>query len=263
MVNVLIADDNNTFRKILKKLLLKKLKATIFEATDGIDALTFFQSEELHLTFLDVDMPLMNGVEVLEVIRSNEKGMELPVIIITGQKDKTVFRELFRLGITDYIIKGNNIAQIGKRLLKLYIKNKDYFEKLEFRDNKQSMDSTTDQNKILVVDDDSSFVDLLKSNFKKNYEILQVSTGIEALKFFADHFPKHIMLGENLRFINEKKVADKVHELSHNYESTVSYLVKRNYNKNNNYKSFNHIIDKTQNQEKLIKELSLVLGIPS
>lgn len=104
---ILIVDDSKVIRKAAAKMLGNEY--IVHEANDGSDGWDVLQQNAaISVVFTDMQMPVMNGMELLAKIREsdNEKLASLPVIIITGQGDtEETKREVFDAGATDFVTK--------------------------------------------------------------------------------------------------------------------------------------------------------------
>jgi two-component system, chemotaxis family, chemotaxis protein CheY len=105
--NVLIVDDSNTMRKvILKALTISGFDlGDCLEAENGKEALMVLDSHWVDLILTDLNMPVMNGWELVQQLKDNSTYAEIPVVLITTEGSETRLRELFELGVKDYIQK--------------------------------------------------------------------------------------------------------------------------------------------------------------
>lgn len=71
----------------------------------GARAIKFLEKNKVDLILLDIQMPVMDGIETLQVIRTMENGINVPVIFLTANQDKTTVIEGSKLGIVDYVVK--------------------------------------------------------------------------------------------------------------------------------------------------------------
>ena len=112
----LIVEDDNRFRALLKRLLEKKFHMIVFEADNGIKGFELFKREtsNLDILFLDIAMPFMNGIELLEKIREEDKN--IPVIIMTCMCDKDSVQRMIELGVTEYILKTEFVTHLSDRI---------------------------------------------------------------------------------------------------------------------------------------------------
>jgi len=103
MKNILIVDDNKLNLTAAKNVLSDIYKVTL--VIKGEQALSFLSKNTCDLILLDINMPDMDGFEVLEKLRENEKFREIPVIFLTADNDAETETKCFRAGAVDYIVK--------------------------------------------------------------------------------------------------------------------------------------------------------------
>ena len=101
---ILAVDDENDVLLIIKTALASE-GYEITTASNGYDGLALAEDLQPDLILLDLRMPEMDGMEVLQRLRESEKTQNIPVIVLTGISDKTKIREALDKGITYYIVK--------------------------------------------------------------------------------------------------------------------------------------------------------------
>jgi len=102
MAKVLVVDDEPEAVELLTEFLSSK-GYEVLTATSGEEALRRVKEDRPHLVLLDIQMPKMNGLEVLRRIR--EIDPEMGVIMATGVNEEDVGRKALELGAFDYIVK--------------------------------------------------------------------------------------------------------------------------------------------------------------
>ncbi len=107
---ILVVDDDRNIRLLLKDLLLGPLGYHVICATDGREGLEFVRQHNPDLILLDMNMPNMTGVEMLQALRGTE--FSTPVIFMTVEESVQVAVEVFRLGVRDYLIKPFSVDKI-------------------------------------------------------------------------------------------------------------------------------------------------------
>jgi type IV pilus assembly protein PilB len=100
---VLVADDDPQMRRLVRAV-LERDGARTHEAADGLDALDLIAQHRFDLIVLDMDMPRLDGLGVLEELRASVATAQTPVIVLTGRADDTESRAL-DLGAQDYLTK--------------------------------------------------------------------------------------------------------------------------------------------------------------
>ena len=102
--NILIVDDSSFIRRTLKNI-LKPRKYNLFFAENAAKAEEILENNQIHLMFLDVELPDKSGVDFLEEVKSKKKFLDLPVISISNNDNPIVVARLLKHGAKDFIKK--------------------------------------------------------------------------------------------------------------------------------------------------------------
>lgn len=100
-VKVLVVDDSKSFLD-LETSFLKRSECTVLKATNGLDALRLAKSEKPDIVFLDLEMPVMNGIECCRFIKSDMEIKDTPVVILTASFKEA---ECYASGCSSYLRK--------------------------------------------------------------------------------------------------------------------------------------------------------------
>jgi two-component system chemotaxis response regulator CheY len=121
-VDVLIVDDSAAIRKILQRMLRQAGLdlGVILEAGDGIEALEKLSSHSVGLILSDINMPNMDGIQLLSILKSSAKFKHVPVIMITTEGGEAKVMEAVQLGASGYVRKPFTADQIKEKLLGLF-----------------------------------------------------------------------------------------------------------------------------------------------
>jgi len=116
--DVLIVDDSAAIRKILQRVLRQTGMAirTIHEAGDGQEALEVLKSQPVHLVLTDINMPKMDGLQLLASLKASPQWHSVPVVMITTEGGETKVGEAVRLGAAGYVRKPFTADQIKEKL---------------------------------------------------------------------------------------------------------------------------------------------------
>ncbi len=114
--SILIVDDNDSNRDLLYRR-LKSLGFQCLQASGGIEALEVLQKEKIDLVLLDVLMPDMNGIEVLNEIRNSDLQSDLPVIMVSGFDDVRSVAKCIAIGASDYLSKPVDSIVLGAKVV--------------------------------------------------------------------------------------------------------------------------------------------------
>ena len=119
MYNALIIEDDLLIRTYLKRIIQKKFPFDINEAENGMEGLESLKKVKPDLIFLDISMPVMNGLQFLEKIKLDPAHSNIPIIILTAHKDWGTIQRMVSLGISDYILKPINPENTYARVQKI------------------------------------------------------------------------------------------------------------------------------------------------
>ncbi|MFQ5455086.1 MAG: response regulator [Nitrospirota bacterium] len=120
--NFLVAEDSPTMRQLITFSLKRIRNAKIVEASNGVDALKKLSEGNFNLIILDINMPLMDGLKLLSIIRKDPMYHDLPVIIVTTEGAEADREKGMELGANAYLtkpIQTSEFLKTIKRLLKI------------------------------------------------------------------------------------------------------------------------------------------------
>jgi two-component system, chemotaxis family, chemotaxis protein CheY len=119
---VLIVEDSPTMRQLISFALKRLRGITIVEASDGVDGLKKLSADKFDLIFTDINMPIMDGLKLVSLVRSNAGYKVTPIVVITTEGAQEDRARALALGANDYItkpIQANRILDVARDLLKL------------------------------------------------------------------------------------------------------------------------------------------------
>jgi len=118
-LDILIVDDSAAIRKILLRVLAQTDLpiGKVLEAGDGVEALKALESNKVGLILSDINMPNMDGLQLLTHLRTNPDWSQLPVIMITTEGSQAKVLEAVQLGARGYVRKPFTAEQIKEKVL--------------------------------------------------------------------------------------------------------------------------------------------------
>ena len=114
---VLICDDSNLARKQLARILPQEWQANLFFAGHGAEALDTLLKQRIDWLFLDLNMPVMDGYQVLQELRNRQ--LDLNVVVVSGDVQPEAFERVKSLGALDFIRKPVDSAKL-QQLMQLH-----------------------------------------------------------------------------------------------------------------------------------------------
>jgi len=118
MYNILIVDDSSTMRKIIIRCITQTQIAVgkLFEASDGEEAIAVLQQNPIDLVLTDINMPKMNGLELLSKMKADEQWRNLPVLLITTEGRVDTVLEAANKGASGYVKNPFTAADIQAKI---------------------------------------------------------------------------------------------------------------------------------------------------
>ena len=123
-IQVLVVDDNPYMRKVLRNLLINIGVKYVNEAADGIAGLDSIRMLAPDIVLLDWEMPLLNGAELVRIVRA--PGVfpvpDVPIIMLTGHGERRRVIEAVQIGVNEFLLKPVSSKALQDRLVSVLAK---------------------------------------------------------------------------------------------------------------------------------------------
>jgi two-component system, chemotaxis family, chemotaxis protein CheY len=118
-LDVMIVDDSAAIRKILQRVLtqLEIPLGTVHEACDGREALELLKTNSVGLIFTDINMPNMDGIELLTRLKATEAFKAVPIVMVTTEGSQAKVLQALELGAAGYVRKPFTAEHIKEKLV--------------------------------------------------------------------------------------------------------------------------------------------------
>ena len=120
---ILVVEDSPTMRQLIVFALRAIKDLVIVEAVDGLDGLKKTQSEDFDLAIVDINMPLMDGLKLISLIRQDEKKKNIPIAIISTESSADIRKRANALNVNAYITKPIMAGHVYKTIKSLLEEN--------------------------------------------------------------------------------------------------------------------------------------------
>jgi len=111
VTRVVLADDHDVVRQGLRRLLDRAPEIEVVgEASDGLEALQYVQELEPDVLLLDIEMPVMDGIEVARRLR--DSNVDVHILVLSAYDDREYIRALLDIGVSGYLVKGEAPGKI-------------------------------------------------------------------------------------------------------------------------------------------------------
>ncbi len=117
-INVMVIDDSITMRKVTARI-LERHNIQVVTAKDGLDAVAMLQTQVPDLAILDIEMPRMDGFEVVAHVRNQQHLRHLPIIMVTSRGGEKHRERAVKLGVNDYLTKPYQEEQLMQSIRRI------------------------------------------------------------------------------------------------------------------------------------------------
>jgi two-component system chemotaxis response regulator CheY len=105
MANILVVEDSPTMRQLISFAMKRIPDSRVIEATDGVDALKKLSSEKIDLILADINMPVMDGLKLVSLVRGNTAFKDIPIIMVTTEGAEEDRKRAIAIGANAYLPK--------------------------------------------------------------------------------------------------------------------------------------------------------------
>jgi two-component system chemotaxis response regulator CheY len=105
MPNILVVEDSPTMRQLISFAMKRIPNASVIEATDGVDALKKLSSDKIDLILADINMPVMDGLKLVSLVRGNPAFKDIPIIMVTTEGAEEDRKRAISIGANAYLPK--------------------------------------------------------------------------------------------------------------------------------------------------------------
>jgi two-component system cell cycle response regulator len=201
-MKVLIADDDSVIRTLVYRVTMS-LSGDILQAENGLEALGIIEREDPDLLITDLRMPVLDGFELIDAIRSSAPHAGLAVVCLSSVSDRDDIVRLAKLGVVDYVLKPVRPADLLERIRNVTPRA------LSWKANRDRPVISASTPRMLVVDPDPAFRALVVAAFGQSFAVIEAASGAEALNTcrHTEQMPTVAFIADGLRLLDEQRTA--------------------------------------------------------
>lgn len=184
-ISLLIAESDAPMRIALVNQLQAVGFRSVRGAANGVEAMQMMMAEPVQLIVSELDMPYMNGLALLETMRTDERTQGVPFVLMSGGLDRQSAEQAIRLGIGDLLIKPFTTKRLFERMLKVLKR-----ERTTGAGDEKQEDRAT----ILVVDDTPDNLQLIAGLFRDQFKVKLAHSGEKAIAICQSDSPPDLIL---------------------------------------------------------------------
>jgi CheY-like chemotaxis protein len=198
---------------MVRRILVRDFNCSVFEAEDGAHALELLDGHTFDCVFLDLKMPLVGGLEVLEELRQSDARPTLPVVVMSAQRDERTVRQAIALGILDFVIKDSDVERLRQRLGWVFNRLLTTARSRRAGRAAAGRGSLDSQSLVLVVDGNADFRHFCRDVLQATCRVVDVSSGGKALRKGLEAPPEVMLVGSDIGTMQRASLAKKIHGL--------------------------------------------------
>ncbi len=204
-VKILLADDDPALREFLATL-LAPLASDLLTTGDGLEALELIEREAPDLLVTDLRMPILDGVALVEALRSSPSHRAFPILCLSAVSDEAEIRHLVQMGITDYILKPVDAAAFEERVRRAIAQIPP----------RAGADAPATSHRVLIVHPDDQARRALARHVAARATVLEAASAAQALRIAQAVRPRPtaLLTRQRLPVIGEEKLRALVARLA-------------------------------------------------
>ena len=174
--NVLLVDDDMQVLDTMS-LYLEGI-ANVASVNGGKQAIEYVKQHPVDVILIDIDMPVMNGFKTLEHLRNLNECINVPVILVTGKRDKYTVVNSMIMGVDGYLVKPVAKEALKEKVMEIY--------RRWTQDNSRKV--------VLAIDDDITYLKQIEALLHDTYHVVIINSSKLALSYLAKHTPDVVLL---------------------------------------------------------------------
>lgn len=217
-IGVLLVEDEPSVRLLLKRWVECSFDAEVWEASDGLQAIERISEGGVELIISDLNMPVLNGIEMLRLLQADPARDRMEVVIASEVANQDSVREAIELGVSDYLLKPLQYDWVTPRLQAAA-------DRILARRSRFSDVNDDGLTRVLVADADPNYCQFAESTLSTGFTVVTARTVAEVLVKTMRTKPDVILLGENLPGLRTDFLLERVRTLPGANAPTVYELV--------------------------------------
>lgn len=212
-IRILVVDDEPAVRHLLKRWIHRAFSIDIAEAENGLQALDALGEGKFDLVITDLNMPVLDGIEMLSLIRADPSHAHLEVVVATVVGAEAKVRAAVSMGVSDYLLKPLRYELVITRL-------KAVIDLIRAKRPPEPQTADHSRTRVLIADRDPAFREFAGASLARHFEVASVGSTAQALVKVLHWSPDAIVLSQDLPgtpldfLVNKARAIAKPRELA-------------------------------------------------
>lgn len=205
-LRILLVDDEPSARTLLRRWIERNLTATVYEAEDGLQALEAVAEHSIELVVSDVSMPVLDGIELLRLLRTDPAWERLEVLMVSHVAAEDKISQIIALGASDYLLKPLQYDRAVKRLMLSAERI------LQHRPDANS-ESAASKPRVLIADPDSEFRGSAERALQEEFSVKTARSLAEILVHLLRWKPAAVFISPQIPGLELEKLTARINAL--------------------------------------------------
>ena len=204
-MKMVIADPSHPNRLMLSRIFCR-LAEQVLQATTGLEALRMIMSDDPDIVIMELDLPVLDGLGVIEAVRSSPAAVSMPIICVASEGRALEIARLQALGVADIILKPARPQDLYDRVQRVLARSAHWRLRIKRDVNRM----------LLLVDPDPHFVSFATQILQRTFQVTTATNGLEAASTYCDAELKHgiVLCAEHLPTLSETRLLNVIKNLA-------------------------------------------------
>ncbi|MGF1694824.1 response regulator [Vibrio lamellibrachiae] len=205
-LSVLVVEETELMRKMLSEQLRQFGYGDVIQASNGQKAIEVLKEYPISLIVSGLELQKINGIQLLNIVRGSNDINGISFLMVTSEANKDTIKTIIQAGVSELLVKPFSAAILKQKLI--YLEKQSYHPCVLPSFDKDGLDKITanatsieqksvikeNTNKILIVDDTTENLTLIRGLLKDDYHVIFAKNGKRALKLCAEDTPPDLIL---------------------------------------------------------------------
>jgi CheY-like chemotaxis protein len=208
-MNVLICNNDPAVASVVRRTLRHKLNYGVIEAANGLDVITVLQQQSIDGLILEVQMPVMGGLEALQVLRDSPLYAKLPVVVLATEADETIASRFIALGVQDIVLQSVGPGRLSTRIETAF-RGLTAYRGVDLHGNRRTGAGLSPSLRVLMMDGDAEYRQYFKKVVAGRFEMIDAESGAQGLMACHTSPPDAVVVGIQLGLVTHEHIVRRL-----------------------------------------------------
>lgn len=210
-LSILVIDDSPSTFQLMNRLIFKvRSNIPVYGASNGIEGMLKILELNPSIVFVDLSMPVMDGIELITIVRNTPKLADLPIVVLSANSGDAIVRKLAELKVVDYILKPFSNASVLLRIKELIAK---YGHQVNSSMNAKQVEEKPQKKGVLILENNEMYAMCIAKYIGANYEPILAKSSSDFINKFIEAKPEIAVIGSSSYVFHNEFLYQKVRDI--------------------------------------------------